>query len=265
MQYAAASLVAFAASGSAAAADASIPTYSAVYQVEYKGKDARHAPSSKSRTTPRATPTSSPRAPSSKGSLKLASPNPVIERSHFRVVDGRIRPIEFWYEDGSRKGEDNLHVEFDWQRRVAIVSGEGARREVALDDRSLDRGSMQVALMRDMIVVAAARATTASRARTTSKATCSPTTAKRQTPTGIGTLTTRSFTQQREGSSRSTWLWFAPELSYLPVRIEQRRDGEVQTAFQLDVADGRSRRSSAAQVFGSVTPRCPWYLPPRSA
>ncbi len=35
------------------------------------------------------------------------------------------------------------------------------------------------------------------------------------------------------GSSRTTWLWVAPELRFLPVRIEQRRDGEVQTAFKL--------------------------------
>jgi hypothetical protein len=233
-------LVAAAASGNAAAADASIPTYSAVYQVEYKGKDLGTSEFKVVYDTASDTYEFSSRTVA-KGLLKLASPNPVVERSRFRVVDGRIRPVEFWFEDGSRKGEDNLHVEFDWQRRVAIVSGEGARREVALEDRTLDRGSMQVALMRDMIVaqrpgdyrLAGEDATQAYVFTDNGEA---------KIETGLGSLTTRSFTQQREGSSRSTWLWFASELSYLPARIEQRRDGEVQTAFRLASVTGLGGR-----------------------
>jgi hypothetical protein len=56
--------------------------------------------------------------------------------------------------------------------------------------------------------------------------------------TGAGSLETRILTQQRAGSSRATWLWVAPELGFLPVRIEQRRDGEVQTAFELQSVTG---------------------------
>jgi hypothetical protein len=223
-------------SGSATAADASIPTYSAVYQVEYKGKDLGTSEFKVAYDAASDTYEFSSRTVA-KGLLKLASPNPVVERSRFRLVDGRIRPIEFWYEDGSRKGEDNLHVEFDWQRRIAIVSGEGARREVALEDRTLDRGSMQVALMRDMI--ASQRPGDYRLAgEDASQGYAFTDNGEAKTDTGVGTLTTHSFTQQREGSSRSTWLWFAPELSYLPARIEQRRDGEVQTAFRLASVTG---------------------------
>jgi hypothetical protein len=56
--------------------------------------------------------------------------------------------------------------------------------------------------------------------------------------TGRGPVATRVLTQQRAGSSRLTSLWVAPELRFLPVRIEQRRDGEVQTAFELVKVDG---------------------------
>ena len=58
--------------------------------------------------------------------------------------------------------------------------------------------------------------------------------------TGSGSVATRILTQQRAGSSRVTWLWVAPELRFLPVRIEQRRDGEVQTAFELLSVSGLS-------------------------
>jgi hypothetical protein len=237
----AAALFALASAGAAAAAeDATIPTYSALYQVEYKGKDL--GTSEFKVTYDGATDTYEFTSRTMvKGLLKLASPNPVIERSHFRVVGDRIEPLEFWYEDGSRKGEDNVHIEFDWQRRIAVVSGDGSRREVALEDRTLDRGSMQVALMRDMIVqrrpgdyrLVGEDASSGYALTDNGEA---------KTDTGVGPLTTHSFTQQREGSSRSTWLWFAPALSYLPARIEQRKEGAVQTAFKLASVTGIAKK-----------------------
>jgi hypothetical protein len=33
-------------------------------------------------------------------------------------------------------------------------------------------------------------------------------------------------------------LWVAPTLSFLPVRVEQRRDNEVQTSFLLTSVEG---------------------------
>jgi len=236
IQSTAAGLVGLAASSGASAADASVPTYAALYQVEYKGRDLGTSEFTVTYDAASDTYEFSSRT-MAKGLLKLARPNAAIERSHFRVVDGRIRPIEFWYEDGSRSGEDNVHMEFDWQRRVATVSREGARREVALEDRSLDTGSMQVALMRDMIVSQhpgdyRLAGEDASRGYTFTD------NGEASVETGIGTLTTRSFTQQREGSTRSTWVWFAPELSFLPVRIERRKEGEVQTAFKLTSLTG---------------------------
>ena len=126
---------------------------------------------------------------------------------------------------------------FDWDRRIATISNAGGRREMALPDPALDRGSLQVALMRDLATTGAPR--TYLLADEDSVADYEYTengTATMQT--GVGPVATRIFTQQRAGSSRATWLWVAPELGFLPVRIEQRRDGEVQTAFELLSVDG---------------------------
>ena len=205
-------------------------TYSATYRVEYKGKEAGTAEFGvralengvyefSSRTM-------------AKGLLKLARPNPAVERSQFRVEGGTIRPLEFWFEDGSRSGEDNLHIEFDWQRRIATVGTAETRREMALPENALDRGSLQVALMRDL----KATGSPSSYSLADEDSVASYEYAENGTATiatGVGSLATRIFTQQRAGSSRVTWLWVAPELEFLPVRIEQRRDGEVQTTFLL--------------------------------
>lgn len=213
-----------------------VTTYTATYRVEYKGKEAGTAEFGV-RALPEAGVYEFSSRTTVKGLLKLARPNPAVERSQFRVENGAVRPLEFWFEDGSRSGEDNLHIVFDWHRGIATVGTADARREMAVPEGALDRGSLQVALMRDLAATGVPR--TYSLADEDSVASYEYADNGTATmTTGIGSLATRIFTQQRAGSSRVTWLWVAPELAFLPVRIEQRRDGEVQTSFTLISVDG---------------------------
>ena len=217
-------------------ADAAVATYTATYRVEYKGKDAGTAEFSV-RQLPDNDLYEFTSTVTAKGLLKLARPKPAVERSQFRVDAEGVRPLEFWYEDGSRSGEDNVHITFDWDRRVATVSDAETRRELALPAAALDRGTLQVALMRDLAATGAPRTYTVADEDSVSDYEYADN-GTATTATGIGPLETRALTQQRAGSSRTTWLWVAPELRFLPVRIEQRRDGEVQTAFTLVAVDG---------------------------
>jgi hypothetical protein len=212
-------------------ADPSVATYAATYRVDYKGREAGTAEFSVRYLAERDLYEFTSRV-QAKGMLKLARPKPAIERSHFRADANGIRPVEFWYEDGSRSGEDNFHVVFDWERRVATVTGAQARRELALPEAALDRGSLQVALMRDLAATGVPATYRLADEDSVAEYAYSDN-GSATMPTGAGPVATRILTQQRAGSSRATWLWVAPELRFLPVRIEQRRDGEVQTAFEL--------------------------------
>jgi hypothetical protein len=212
-------------------ADGAVATYTATYNVEYKGKEAGTAEFGVLHLADRDLYEFTSRV-MAKGLLKLARPKPVVERSLFRVDGDMVRPLEFWYEDGSRSGEDNLHVVFDWTRGIATIESAEARRELAVPSGVVDRGTLQVALMRDLAAGGAPRTYTLADEDSVSAYEYMDNGTATMT-TGIGALETRAFTQQRAGSSRTTWLWVAPALRFLPVRIEQRRDGEVQTAFTL--------------------------------
>ena len=127
----------------AGAADAAVTTYTATYRVEYKGREAgvsewsvREVKDGLYEFSAKITP---------KGMLKLARPKPAIERSLFRVEADGVRPLEFWYEDGSRSGEDNVHVVFDWDRGVATISGAETRQEMAVPAGALDHGARAAA------------------------------------------------------------------------------------------------------------------------
>src|SRR5215471_13046761 len=110
-------------------AERTVPVYDAVYQAEYKG---RNLGSSEFKVTHDAAQNSYEFTSTTvaKGLLaKLAAPNATIEHSRFNVVDGKVRPVEYSYQDGSRKGE-NRRIQFDWQRRVATISDKDGQREV---------------------------------------------------------------------------------------------------------------------------------------
>jgi hypothetical protein len=214
------------------AADPSIVTYRAVYQVEYKGKALGTSQFTVSYDADRDLYRFESRT-IAKGLLKLVSPNPVVERSEFRAVGGVIQPLEFWYEDGSRKGEDNLHVVFQWDTRIAIIDGEHGRTQLDVAPGVLDRGSLQVALMRDLARTGRPDSYQLADADSV-KPYVYTSDGEQPIATGIGELKTLALVQQREGSSRSTLLWMAVDHDYVPARIEQRRNGEVQTAFTLD-------------------------------
>ena len=219
----------------ASGADAAVATYTATYRVEYKGKEAgvsewsvRDLGDGRYEYQARITP---------KGMLKLIRPKPTIERSQFRVEGSHYRPLEYWFEDGSRSGDDNWHLVFDWQRRVATVTTMEARREIAVPDVALDIGTVKAAVMRDMAFKGAPgpyQIADEDSVGTYEYTDSGPATLQ----TGVGSLETQLFVQHREGSSRSTWLWVAPKLSFLPVRIEQRRNDEVQTSFLLQSVNG---------------------------
>ncbi len=222
--------------GLAARAADDVQTYSATYTAEAKGKELGTAEFSvrfiaergvyefKSQTT-------------AKGFLKLAVPNPVVQRSEFRATTAGLEPLEFWYEDGSRSGDGNVHLVFDWQRKIVTTTSKHGRKEFAIPPGAVDSGTLQVALMHDL-------ATTGKPGRYQLTDEDSVTEyvyedqGEAKTRTGMGELKTHAFMQQRPGSSRVNWIWVVPELKFLPARIEQRRNGEVNSAFTLRSVKG---------------------------
>lgn len=223
------------ASAHAYAAD-DIQTYTATYTAEAKGKELGLANFSV-RYIPDRMVYEYKSEVSAKGFLKLAVPNPVITRSEFRLGANGIEPLEFWYEDGSRDHNGNVHIVFDWQRKVATTNSKKGRKEFAIQPGAVDNGTIQVALMHDL-------ATTGKPGRYLLTDEDSITEyvyqdqGETQTATGMGKLKTHAYNQQRQGSNRINWIWMLPDMKFLPARIEQRKDGEVNSAFTLKSVNG---------------------------
>jgi len=90
-----------------------IPTYRAVYRLEYEGLPSGISEISVSYhpgrrdyeyvSTTRAT-----------GLFKLSMPDPIVERSRFSWKEGRITPMEYSY--GGERGVAEQRMTFDWER-----------------------------------------------------------------------------------------------------------------------------------------------------
>jgi len=184
-----------------------------------------------------------------RGVWRLAAPKPAVERSVFNVEAGLVIPSRFDYQDGSRKGEDNYSVEFDAPAREIRIDGAAGAKSLPFEDELLDRGSLQVALMLDL-----GNCTLPGPYRYIDEDEIRVYRYERledvEAETGIGSLETIRFSQQREGSSRNTILWLAPELAYLPVRIEQIRNGEIETVFSLKDVNGLEREAPNCSGLG---------------
>lgn len=212
-----------------------LPTYTAQYEVEYKGRRVGESTQSLERTAAGYRFTSVTEA---RGIIpRLLRPRPLVEESLFEVHEGEPRPLEFRYEDGTRRGEDNVAIAFDWASGTAHVTSADGSTELRLSPGVHDRVTLQMTLMLELDTQDSPE--TYSLIDDASIRTYSYEIAGEETlATAGGTYEAIKVVQQREGSSRHMLLWLAPELRHLPVKIEQRRGDETLMAFLLESVQG---------------------------
>ena len=160
------------------------------------------------------------------GMSKLLASGQMRVSSEFTPVADGVRPVTYHAIDTIRD-EPEAHIQFDWSANTA--TGTVGENDVVLelDGLSHDAVSIQYELMHDLLTnqpngryvlfdvdkMRVANVTDAGK--------------KKSVKTRAGTYDVVGIQHQREGSSRSTTLWCAPELDYLPVIIEQHRKGKL--------------------------------------
>ena len=178
-----------------------------------------------------------------RGWLRLAVPRPVVERSEFVIEDGIVRPLAFAYEDGSRRGRRNIALNFDWDARTMTVERQEDSGELSLEPATLDRGSVRVALMRD-VAIGQHAGTHVLADPDVIRAYDYIVESTEEIKTAIGAVNAHRVRQQRDDSSRHTLIWIAPGSNFAIVRMEQHRDGRDTVRFEIEsiewLADGGS-------------------------
>jgi hypothetical protein len=216
------------ASPQAPADDATVPLFAATYAVEWHGLTAGYSTLEVKQTGPD-TYTYSSRI-RAHGIFLIAFPGARTQVSTFKLDNGHVLPLTY-REEGGGKDED-VALEFDWDAKRARGTSEGKMVDVEIPAGTQDPLSVQIELMRDLIVGHAperfalfdkdeAKQYDYTRERT------------QTLDTPLGKLDTIVYRSDRPGSDRVTRLWLAQSLGYLPVQAERERGGRVDLSLHV--------------------------------
>ena len=206
------------------------PTFVATYSVAWHGITAGESTLTLAETAPGEYRYSS--VDHAHGLFALFLPHAITQESRFRLVDGQIQPLSFRSQGGG-PAED---VRFDWTS--GRVSGTAKKKHIdlKLEPGTQDPGSVQIALM--MAFLAGKPPPSFWMLNTDvinqfefvrrGEATLD---------TPLGKLQTVLYTSHHAKARRTTYMWLAPSLDYLPARLEQRRGNDV--LFSLNILSYR--------------------------
>jgi hypothetical protein len=214
--------------GSAGAAD--LAPFEASFTVEWRGMTAGTARLALKHTDPQHWLYTSEN--SARGLFKVAIPGTIRQSSELRIADDRIVPQHFVTDDGSDRGKRDSDVRFDWKAGRATGTAEGKTVDVALQPGLQDSLSIQIALIHDLLS-----------GRTPSgfvmldrdevKEYLYTAEGKERVKTALGEHDTVIYASRRPNSDRKTLFWCAPDLGYLPVKVERRKGTKVEWSMTI--------------------------------
>ena len=154
------------------------------------------------------------------GLAKLFRSDQVREYSRFKLHENGIRPLEYRFDHTGSKKERHAFLNFDWESMQVANTVEGHTWEMEIPDDALDKLVVQVAVMMDLSA-GKKKLTYAIADGGKLKEYHFAIVGEEDIKVPAGTFRTVKIERLRKDYDRTTHLWCAPELGYLPVRIKQ--------------------------------------------
>ena len=158
------------------------------------------------------------------GVLSLFKSDRIVERSHWTLAGDDIRPLSYSYRQSGRRKRD-VSLEFDWDKLEVTNTIDTKPWRMDIPVGAMDKLVYTLALMRDMkqgrkeLVYAIADGGRLKSYRFEQLG-------EEQVETPLGVFKAAHLKRIRKpGKKRSTHVWLAAELDYLPVVIEQDEKG----------------------------------------
>ncbi|MCU0975884.1 MAG: DUF3108 domain-containing protein [Steroidobacteraceae bacterium] len=166
------------------------------------------------------------------GLARLIASGRLVQTSWLTVDGAEVRPQRFRFDDGASRKKEDANLAFDWQAGRVTGDAKGQPVDLAVAPGTQDPVSSQLAMMvallagrepanLPMIDGGQLRETEVKFER------------RERVTTPAGEFETLVYTSRRPGGRRVTWMWLTPSLQYLPVRMEQVRDGKRAFHMQL--------------------------------
>lgn len=161
-----------------------------------------------------------------RGLFRLALPANQVSRSEFRIDNTRVVPLTFTSND------KNQAVRFDWAAGRVTGTVDGKPLDLPTQPGLLDQQSVQVALMQELMSGRTpARFVLLDDERI--KDYLYAVEGSEVIESAAGTYRTDIYSSRRPGSRKATYFWCAPELGYIPLKVERRDGKDVEWSMRL--------------------------------
>jgi len=154
------------------------------------------------------------------------------EHGTMQILPERVRPLEFEFNDGTAEDAKDVRLKFDWNVSQVTGVADGKPFTYDVEPGTQDTASVQAAMLVELL---AGRTPTGFKivagGRLRDYRYWSEGTARVTTP--AGEYDTVVWASQRDGSSRVSRVWHAPELGYVPVQAIQYRKGKPELSMKL--------------------------------
>ena len=160
------------------------------------------------------------------GLARLFARGEITENSTFAVRADGVRPLQYSSVDGISKKDKSMVFDFDWDRNKVTGSINDKDLVLELQGRVYDRVSIQYELMLDLLNNSTSEEYSLLDDDEPKLLQVS-TIGKKQIKVPYGKFEAVGIQHRKKDSGRITTLWCVEELDYLPVLIEQHRDGKL--------------------------------------
>lgn len=162
------------------------------------------------------------------GVFRLAFPHPARQSSRFRIAAGEVEPLAF--QEGGMGNA--VTAQFDWKIGQVTGMAKGKLLDLKLQPGTQDPLSVQIAIM---LRLQAQDPPDSFWMLNTDSIDRFQYVRHEETTldTPLGKLRTILYTSHHPGSDKTTYLWLAPALDFMPARAEQRVKGSTQVSLQI--------------------------------
>jgi len=196
------------------------------------------------------------------GFVSLFVKDIITEESIFRFKDEQFWPVSYQYRQQNSSKNRNESIAYDWTEGYAQVDYRGHESQPKLKPGTLDRFLLQLAItahVQDGEIDRAYRILDNGRVKE-----------YRLQSHGLETVVTPAgqynalrVTRVDKDPDKNLRMWLAPEIGYLPVKIEQEKSNEETLRLTLkrlqtgtaETASETPAHADSGQVRGNVTPR----------
>jgi hypothetical protein len=158
------------------------------------------------------------------GLARLIAGGTLVQHSTFRLDADGMQPLSYRFDDGMKRSEKDVALDFDWAAGRVKGLSEGEPVDIASEAGLQDAASMQVFVM--LRLNAGAEPGIIPMIEKNKVKYYRYTFLRRERlKTALGVLDTIVYRSSRDGKTGETLLWYAPTLGNVSVQAEQREDG----------------------------------------